>query len=109
MTSQTPPHDDLACRLDKALSRLQGECRRLEAGDDSGMETVVSELEDIVACLAHEVSGDMENRRLITNAICEMQAARNCLAGQLEEAADGLRATQGQRRAISAYAKAGQR
>ena len=109
MTLQTPPQDELASRLDKALSRLQGECRRLEAGDDSGMDAVVSELEDIVVCLSSKVSGDTDNRRLITNAICEMQAARDCLAGQLEEAANGLRAAQGQRRAITAYAKAGQR
>ena len=109
MTLQTPPQDELASRLDKALSRLQGECRRLEAGDDTGMEAVVSELEDIVACLSRKMNGGTGNRRLITNAICEMQAARNCLAGQLEEAADGLRAAQGQRRAITAYAKAGQR
>ena len=97
MTSQTSSHCDLAFRLDKALSRLRGECRRLEAGEDS------------VATLAQTVSVDKTNRRLITNAICEMQAARGHLAVQLEEAANGLRAAQGQRRAVSAYAKAGQR
>ena len=109
MTSQTSSHCDLAFRLDKALSRLRGECRRLEAGEDSGLDSVVAELEDIVATLAHSVSVDKTNRRLITNAICEMQAARGHLAVQLEEAANGLRAAQGQRRAVSAYAKAGQR
>ena len=109
MTPQTPSHGDLASRLDKALSRLRGECQRLEAGEDEGLDAAVTELEEIVATLARTVSGDEANRRLITNAICEMQAARGHLAAQLEEAANGLRAAQGQRRAISAYAKAGQR
>ncbi len=109
MTAHSPPHLDLAARLDKALSRLSGECRRLEAGEDAGLDEVVTELEDIVACLAENVSADANTKRMITNAICEMAAARSKLAEQFEEVADGLRSVQGQRRAISAYAKAGQR
>lgn len=109
MTSHNPPHLDLPTRLDKALSRLRGECRRLEAGEDAGLDAVVTELEDIVACLAENVDGDADTRRLITNAICEMAAARAQLAEQFEEVANGLRSAQGQRRAISAYANAGKR
>ena len=42
----------------------------------------------------------------IANAICELESVRGKLARQLEATAQSLRATQGQRRAFSAYAKA---
>ncbi len=100
---------ELAQQLDKAVERLRSEWRRFENGETSDMESALQELNHAIAHIepGTPVEG-AEDGKPITNAICELETVRGKLVEQVDAAADSLRATQGQRRAISAYAKANQ-
>ena len=99
---------EVAAQLDRAVERLRTEWRRFESGEDSEMESALQQLNQVIA---HIGPGGLRADRAVdqgpvTNAICELETVRGKLVEQLDGTADTLRATQGQRRAISAYAKA---
>lgn len=99
---------EVAQQLDRAVERLRAEWRRFENGEASDMESALRELNQVIACIGPGgLSADKaKDQGPVTNAICELEAVRGKLVEQLDGTADNLRATQGQRRAISAYAKA---
>ncbi len=98
---------EVAMQLDKAVDRLRAEWRRFENGESSDMENALQELNHAIAQIGPDSPDEgTTDQGPITNAICELQNMRGKLAEQLDATADSLRATQGQRRAISAYAKA---
>lgn len=98
---------ELERSLERALSRLRGACRRLEGGLPEDFEAVTDELTRAISGIEGAVFAESgRKRRLITNAICELQAAQRSVAQHLQGTGESLRAAQGQRRAITAYAKA---
>ena len=97
----------LAVRLETAVNRLRREQRRFDSGQAADLEAALEELEAAIAGFADDGTNlDGELRRLMTNALCELEEVKRSLSEQLESTAERLRATQGQRRGISAYAKA---
>lgn len=110
MSEANPIDPELADQLNRALSRLRVECRRVQQGQSADLDGAFAGLSTAIAGIEHGLSNDDEQRRrLITNTICELEATRSQLADELESTADDLRAAQGQRRAMSAYAKANRR
>ena len=108
MSGEREMEPEVAAQLDRAVERLRAEWRHFENGDASDMENALQELNEVIARIGPgglRAAGKREQSP-VTNAICELEAVRGKLVEQLDGTADSLRATQGQRRAISAYAKA---